>query len=26
MLQHNDQADFEALELVAHEVMPAVAG
>jgi F420-dependent oxidoreductase-like protein len=25
MLQHNDQTDFEALELVAHEVMPAVA-
>jgi F420-dependent oxidoreductase-like protein len=25
MLQHNDQADFEALELVAHEVMPALA-
>jgi alkanesulfonate monooxygenase SsuD/methylene tetrahydromethanopterin reductase-like flavin-dependent oxidoreductase (luciferase family) len=25
MLQHNDQADFEALELIAHEVMPAVA-
>jgi hypothetical protein len=24
-LQHNDQTDFEALELVAHEVMPAVA-
>lgn len=22
MLQHNDQADFEALELIAHEVMP----
>jgi F420-dependent oxidoreductase-like protein len=25
MLQHNNQADFEALELIAHEVMPAVA-
>jgi alkanesulfonate monooxygenase SsuD/methylene tetrahydromethanopterin reductase-like flavin-dependent oxidoreductase (luciferase family) len=25
MLRHNDQTDFEALELVAHEVMPAVA-
>jgi F420-dependent oxidoreductase-like protein len=25
MLQHNDQTDFEALELVAHEVMPEVA-
>jgi F420-dependent oxidoreductase-like protein len=25
MLQHNDQTDFEALELIAHEVMPAVA-
>jgi F420-dependent oxidoreductase-like protein len=25
MLQHNDQADFEALELIAREVMPAVA-
>jgi alkanesulfonate monooxygenase SsuD/methylene tetrahydromethanopterin reductase-like flavin-dependent oxidoreductase (luciferase family) len=25
MLQHNDLADFEALELIAHEVMPAVA-
>jgi F420-dependent oxidoreductase-like protein len=25
MLQHNDQTDFEALELVAREVMPAVA-
>jgi F420-dependent oxidoreductase-like protein len=25
MLQHNDQADFEALELIAHEVMPALA-
>ena len=24
MLQHNDQTDFEALELIAHEVMPAV--
>jgi F420-dependent oxidoreductase-like protein len=24
MLQHNDQTDFEALELVAHKVMPAV--
>jgi alkanesulfonate monooxygenase SsuD/methylene tetrahydromethanopterin reductase-like flavin-dependent oxidoreductase (luciferase family) len=25
MLQHNDQTDFEALELIAHEVMPEVA-
>jgi alkanesulfonate monooxygenase SsuD/methylene tetrahydromethanopterin reductase-like flavin-dependent oxidoreductase (luciferase family) len=25
MLQHNDQADFEALELIAREVMPAIA-
>jgi F420-dependent oxidoreductase-like protein len=25
MLQHNNQADFAALELIAHEVMPAVA-
>ena len=25
MLQHNDQTDFEALELIAREVMPAVA-
>lgn len=25
MLQHNDQEDFEVLELIAHEVMPAVA-
>jgi alkanesulfonate monooxygenase SsuD/methylene tetrahydromethanopterin reductase-like flavin-dependent oxidoreductase (luciferase family) len=25
MLQHNNQADFEALELIAREVMPAVA-
>jgi alkanesulfonate monooxygenase SsuD/methylene tetrahydromethanopterin reductase-like flavin-dependent oxidoreductase (luciferase family) len=25
MLQHNNQADFEALELIAHEVMPVVA-
>jgi F420-dependent oxidoreductase-like protein len=25
MLQHNDQSDFDALELIAHEVMPAVA-
>jgi F420-dependent oxidoreductase-like protein len=24
MLQHNDQTDFDALELVAHEVMPAI--
>jgi F420-dependent oxidoreductase-like protein len=24
MLQHNDQLDFEALELIAHEVMPAL--
>jgi F420-dependent oxidoreductase-like protein len=26
ILQHNDQTDFEALELIAHEVMPAVTG
>jgi alkanesulfonate monooxygenase SsuD/methylene tetrahydromethanopterin reductase-like flavin-dependent oxidoreductase (luciferase family) len=25
MLQHNDQTDFEALELIAREVMPEVA-
>ena len=25
MLQHNDQTDFEALELIAREVMPAIA-
>ena len=25
MLQHNNQADIEAFELIAHEVMPAVA-
>ena len=26
IFQHNDPADFEALELIASEVMPAVAG